>query len=109
MSLNKDFEEIYEFYVQSLIESIGKHHTHVNIAELKTIWKQIKTPVRKTKPPKVCPNPPVEQNIEYEKRKNHLENMQYDDLYRHCVRNGFHPPAKKHDMIKLILTRWYPS
>jgi len=109
MSLNKDFQDIYEFYVQNLIEAIGEQHTHVNTKELRSIWKDIKNPSPKCskprEPQRIVPPP----NLEYEKTRNQLGMMRYDDLYRHCVRNGLQPPVNKEDMIKVILTRMYPS
>lgn len=108
--LNKDFQEVYEFYVQSLINMIGEQHAHVDVAELQTIWKDITKPPRKSsKPKQVIENAPISVDVEYEKRKNHLESMRYDDLYRHCIRNGLQPPNNKDDMIRVILTRMYPS
>lgn len=108
MSLNKDFEDVYEFYVQSLIDMIGKQHDHVDVNELQSIWRSIKKPLRKRKPrPPNKTFPTVD--LEYQKRKTHLESMRYDDLYRHCIRNGLQPPNNKNDMIKVILTRMYPS
>jgi hypothetical protein len=107
MSLNKDFQDIYEFYVQDLIGSIGENHTHVDVEELRSIWKDIRNPKRSkpTGPQRIVPPP----NLEYEKTRNQLGMMRYDDLHRHCVRNGLQPPTNKEDMIKVILTRMYPS
>lgn len=107
MSLNKDFQDIYEFYVQDLIDTIGQHHTHVNVEELRSLWKGIRNPKRSKSSQSTPEMPPA--NLEYEKTKNQLETMRYDDLCRHCVRNGLQPPVNKEDMIKVILTRMYPS
>lgn len=108
--LNKDFQEVYEFYVQSLIDTIGEQHAHVDVAELQTIWKDIMKPPRKSnKPKQVIEKVPISVDVEYEKRKKQLETMRYDDLCRHCVRNGLQPPNNKDDMIRVILTRMYPS
>lgn len=98
-SLNKDMEEVYEFYVQSLIEMIGEQHAHIGVAELRSIWKDIKKPAHKKK------QPSTDHDREYDKRKRQLENMRYEDLYRHCVRNGLQPPPKKEDMVRIIMTR----
>lgn len=108
--LNKDFQEVCEFYVQSLIDTIGKQHAHIDVAELQSIWKDIIKPARKLKKKKIAESTPTPaMNLEYEKRKNQLANMRYDDLYRHCVRNGLQPPNNKDDMVKVILTRMYSS
>lgn len=110
--LNKDFQEVCEFYVQSLIHSIGEHHDHVDVEELQSIWREIMRPARKHKTrPNVesAPATPTIIDLEFEKRKTQLETMRYDDLYRHCVRNGLQPPNNKEDMVRVILTRMYPS
>lgn len=108
--LNKDFQEVCEFYVQSLINTIGEHHAHVDVEELQSIWREIMKPARKHKTRQNAGSVPIPvMDLEYEKRKNQLENMRYDDLYRHCVRNGLQPPNNKDDMIRVILTRMYPS
>jgi len=111
--LNKDFQDVCEFYVQSLIDSIGKQHAHVDVEELQSIWREIMKPaVRKHKPRQNgenAPSTPTIMDLEYEKRKTQLETMRYDDLYRHCVRNGLQPPNNKEDMVRVILTRMYPS
>lgn len=111
--LNKDFQEVCEFYVHSLIDSIGEQHAHVDVEELQSIWREVLTPaVRKRKTTQDAgnaPTPAVATDPEYEKRKTQLETMRYDDLYRHCVRNGLQPPNNKEDMVRVILTRMYPS
>jgi hypothetical protein len=108
MSLNRDFEEIYEFYVQSLIDTIGETNPHIDTKELRTLWKGIKNPHKDTKTKRekttLCHG-----NIENEKRKTQLEAslmmMKYDDLCRHCLRNGIQPPNNREDMIKAIITK----
>lgn len=113
MSLNRDFEEIYEFYVQSLIEMIGEKHNHIDTKELNIIWKDIKKPSnikkKKTDDKQILNN---NFDFEYEKKKNQLasslNSMKYDDLYRHCLRNGIQPPNNRNDMIKAIITKMNP-
>lgn len=110
--LNKDFQEVCEFYIQSFISTIGKQHAHVDVEELQSVWREIIKPVRKhkTKIQNVQSAPSLTTiDLEYEKRKTKLETMRYDELYRHCVRNGLQPPNNKDDMIRVILTRLYPS
>ncbi len=98
--MNKDMDDVYEFYVRSLMDRIGELHTHVDMAELRSIWRDIKRPVRRRRT-----RPQRDSLSEYEKRKRQLEGMRYEDLCRHCVRNGLQPPNNRDDMIKIILTR----
>jgi hypothetical protein len=114
MSLNKDFEGIYEFYVRTLMETIAKQNDNVSVAELRSIWKEIKTPTKQKKTRVKKKKETIIENVRmdpvFEKKKKLVEMMKYDDLYRHCIRNGIQqPPANKDDMIKVILTKMYPS
>lgn len=107
MSLNRDFEEIYEFYVQSLIDTIGESKPHIDTTELRAIWRNIKTPNRSKKPQRKKEQ--YQEKNEQEKKKSQLEAslvmMKYDDLCRHCLRNGIQPPNNREDMIKAIITK----
>ena len=114
--LHKDFQEVYEFYVQSFIDTIGKQYGHVDVAEVQSIWEEtLKPVVRKRRhtlrntASTTASTLRLDVDLEYEKRKKQLEMMRYDDLFRHCVRNGLQPPNNKDDMVRVILTRMYPS
>ena len=108
--LNKDFQQVYEFYVQSFIDTIGKEYAHVDVAELHSIWEEILKPAKKRTTTTTIPQPAATLlDQEYEKRKTHLETMRYEELLRHCVRNRLQPPNNKDDMVRVILTRMYPS
>lgn len=119
MSLNKNLEETYEFYVQAFIKTIGDHHEHIPIDEMRAIWKNIKKPLKNNKKQQKQKKQEIESIIgnlmnccenDLENRRNKIEyslnNMCFNDLYRHCIHNGIQqPPSNKNDMIKIILTR----
>lgn len=116
MGLDNDFKEVYEFYVGCFIEKVCDGHPQVGVAELKSIWKDVKQPVKKSQRQKkqnnyltTASNNKKVIDDETQKKKQQLENslsmMKYDDLCRHCIRNGIQPPVNRDDMIKAILTK----
>lgn len=107
-NLNKDLVKIHDFYVSEFIKTLGKKY-HVNPKELLDLWNDRfhQPPTEKQKQP-FCLKTRKEQE-QQQKLWDSLCMLKYDDLSRHCLKNGIQPPLQKDDMIKAIIAKVYRS
>lgn len=105
-NLNKDLRAVHETYMNDFIKTISKKYK-IEPQELRRLWKEQHSSCdRKTKKNNCLETTKKQQpSSEQQELWKSLCMLKYEDLSRHCLKNGIQPPLQKDDMIQAIIAK----
>lgn len=103
--LNKDLRAVHETYMNEFIKTISKKYK-VEPQELRRLWKEQHSSCdRKTRKQTCIETTNKQQPSSEQQLWKSLCMLKYEDLSRHCLKNGIQPPLQKDDMIQAIIAK----